>query len=54
MFVDIFEDKTPETVLKALEQLEAENRRRVARAEQTTQDEFPSPSTYYFVSLNRL
>lgn len=49
MFVDTYDDETPAS-LRALEQLEAENRRRIARFEQTAPDEFPSPSTYYFVS----
>ncbi|KAI6182330.1 hypothetical protein M3Y97_00368400 [Aphelenchoides bicaudatus] len=48
VYVDTFEDTTPTSGLHTLEQLEAENRRRVARVEQTSSDEFASPSTYYF------
>lgn len=52
IYVDTYEDDTPNTGLHTLEQLEAENRRRIARAEQTS-DEFASPSTYYFVRYTR-
>lgn len=49
--MDTLEDEIPVTGLRDLEQIEAENRRRIARAEQTASDEFPSPSSYYFVSF---
>lgn len=50
MYVETFDDTTPTSGLHTLEQLEAENRRRIARTEQAPSDEFASPSTYYFVS----
>jgi hypothetical protein len=51
MYIDTFEDETPVRGLHDLFQIEVENRRRIARAEQTASDEFPSPSSNYFVSL---